>query len=107
MSQLSLLGHTLDDLDELGEIMTEMLQTQESVEVCAFPATLPLSHRGFWNVFRRNVKRNSTAYITISSHLSTCTTDSSPTKRHTTNLFLNSQDEGSTARPLRTSCAGW
>lgn len=24
---------TLDDLDELGEIMTEMLQTQDSVEV--------------------------------------------------------------------------
>jgi autophagy-related protein 17 len=28
--------HTiLDDLDELGEIMTEMLQTQEAVEVCS------------------------------------------------------------------------
>ncbi|KAF8223109.1 hypothetical protein L208DRAFT_1370346 [Tricholoma matsutake] len=32
-NQLSLLNHTIDDLDELGEIMTEMLQTQESVEV--------------------------------------------------------------------------
>jgi autophagy-related protein 17 len=32
-SHLSLLSHTLDDLDELGEIMTEMLQTQEDVEV--------------------------------------------------------------------------
>jgi hypothetical protein len=34
--QLSGLIHTLDDLDELGEIMTEMLQTQESVEVSDF-----------------------------------------------------------------------
>ncbi|KAF5381981.1 hypothetical protein D9615_004304 [Tricholomella constricta] len=30
---LSLLIHTLDDLDELGNIMVEMLQTQEEVEV--------------------------------------------------------------------------
>lgn len=36
-NQLSLLNHTIDDLDELGEIMTEMLQTQESVEVCGIP----------------------------------------------------------------------
>ena len=34
---LSLLNHTLDDLDELGEIMTDMLQAQENVEVCGFP----------------------------------------------------------------------
>ena len=34
--QLSLLNHTLDDLDELGDIMTEMLETQEGVEVRGF-----------------------------------------------------------------------
>ncbi|RDB26201.1 Autophagy-related protein 17 [Hypsizygus marmoreus] len=31
-SQLGLLTHTLDDLDELGDIMVEMLQTQDDVE---------------------------------------------------------------------------
>ncbi|KAG6861353.1 hypothetical protein C0995_001086 [Termitomyces sp. Mi166 len=31
-THLSLLVHTLDDLDELGEIMPEMLQTQEDIE---------------------------------------------------------------------------
>lgn len=38
---LSGLIHTLDDLDELGEIMTEMLQTQESVEVIDFLLRFP------------------------------------------------------------------
>ncbi|GLB40493.1 putative autophagy protein Apg17 [Lyophyllum shimeji] len=31
-TSLSLLSHTLDDLDELGDIMLEMLQTQDEVE---------------------------------------------------------------------------
>jgi hypothetical protein len=44
--QLSLLNHTLDDLDELGDIMTEMLQTQENIEVRGFPCCLAiLPHR--------------------------------------------------------------
>jgi hypothetical protein len=33
--QLARLQNTLDDLDELGDIMTEMLQRQQSVEVCS------------------------------------------------------------------------
>jgi hypothetical protein len=32
-THLSLLGHTLDDLDELGEIMQEMLRMQDEVQV--------------------------------------------------------------------------
>jgi hypothetical protein len=44
--QVSFLNHILDDLDELGDIMTEMLQTQESIEVCSFPCSLAmLTHR--------------------------------------------------------------
>lgn len=36
MRHLGHLQSTLDDLDELGEIMTEMLQRQQSVEVCLY-----------------------------------------------------------------------
>lgn len=34
---------TLTDLDELGDIMTEMLERQQGVEVCRLPSSVPCS----------------------------------------------------------------
>ena len=42
MTHLSLLERTLDDLDALGEIMEEMLQTQDEVQVCRLLVSLSL-----------------------------------------------------------------
>jgi len=89
---------TLDGLDELGEIMSDMLQKQEDVEV---PFRI-MSYRYFLRFCHRmSVKSSSADSSSDFLSLMTFITVLSNTKLHSTNFLLKSAGEDSTEKRQR------
>lgn len=89
---------TLDDLDELGEIMSDMLQKQQDVEV---PFHIIHCHNFFRLHYRRGVKSFSTGSSSDFLSLKTSITVLSSTKLRSTNFLLRSEGEDSIEKQQR------
>lgn len=101
--QLDASRGTLDDLDELGDIMSDMLQKQQDVEV-RFPRDLPLDSRFD---FIPVLLDRSTARISWKASNNdcwswkTCTTDSCSTNRRLINSSSRLRGDSNTEKLWR------